>query len=100
MEWPTDRKYTMENRGQVLMKVYSEEYAAEYHNRLDGMVERRMRRAIHSIGSMWYTCWVDAGQPDLSNLYERELSDEEKEQMIELELQIKGADGIKGREHE
>ena len=99
-EWPTDLKYTMENRGQVLMKVYSEEYSREYHNRLDRMVERRMRAAIHSIGSIWYTCWVNAGQPDLSKLYDRDLSDEEKEEMIELELQIKGSDGIKGREHE
>lgn len=100
MEWPTDRKYTMENRGQVIMKVYSQEYSEEYHNRLDGMVERRMRAAIHAIGSIWYTCWVNAGQPNLSKLYDRELSEEEQEEMIELELEIKGSDGIKGRDHE
>jgi hypothetical protein len=99
-EWPSDRKYSMENRGQVLMKVYSQEYAEEYHNRMNGMVERRMRAAIHGIGSLWYTCWVNAGQPDLSKLYDKELSAEEQEEMIELELKVKGSDGIKGREHE
>jgi hypothetical protein len=99
-EWPTDRKYTMENRGAVLMKVYSQEYSEEYHRRLNGMVERRMRASIHAIGSLWYTCWVNAGQPDLSKLYDRELSAQEQEEMMELELQIKGSDGIKGREHE
>ena len=99
-EWPTDRKYTMENRGSVLMKVYSQEYSAEYHKRLDGMVERRMRAAIHGIGSIWYTCWVNAGQPNLETLFEKELSPEEQEEMIELELKVKGSDGIKGREHE
>lgn len=99
-EWPTDRKYTMENRGSVLMKVYSQEYSQEYHDRLDGMVERRMRAAIHGIGSIWYTCWVNAGQPDLETLFEKELSPEEQEEMIELELKVKGSDGIKGREHE
>lgn len=99
-EWPTDRKYTMENRGQALLKVYSQEYSAEYHRRLNGMVEKRMRAAIHAIGSLWYTAWVNAGQPDLSKLYDRQLSAEEQEEMMELELQIKGSDGIKGREHE
>jgi len=99
-EWPSDRKYSMENRGQVLMKVYSQEYAEEYHNRMNGMVERRMRAAIHGIGSLWYTCWVNAGQPDLSKLYDKELSPEEQEEMIELELKVKGSEGIKGREHE
>ncbi|MBI1286161.1 MAG: S1/P1 Nuclease [Flavobacteriales bacterium] len=99
-EWPSDRKYTMENRGQVLLKVYSQEYSEEYHNRLNGMVERRMRGAIYSIGCIWYTCWVNAGQPDLSKLYDEKLSPEEEEEMIELELKVKGSDGIKGRSHE
>ncbi len=99
-EWPSDQKYAMENRGQTLMKVYSQEYSKEYHDRMNGMVERRMRAAIHAIGSMWYTCWINAGQPDLSQMYDKELSAEEQEEMIELELQIKGADGIKGRQHD
>lgn len=99
-EWPSDRKYAMENRGSVLMKVYSQEYSEEYHNRLNGMVERRMRAAIHGVGSIWYTAWVNAGQPNLEGLYDKKLSPEEEEEMIELELKVKGSDGIKGREHE
>jgi hypothetical protein len=27
-----------------------------------------MRAAIHAVSSAWYTAWVDAGQPDLSDL--------------------------------
>ncbi len=99
-EWPTDQKYNMENRGQVLMKVYSQEYSAEYHSRMNGMVERRMRAAIHAIGSMWYTSWVNAGQPDLKSLYDKDLSKEEEKLMKELELEVNGSDGIKGRQHE
>lgn len=99
-EWPSDRKYAMENRGQVLMKVYSQEYAEEYHRRLNGMVERRMRATILGVGSIWYTCWVNAGQPDLETLFDKKISPEEEEEMIELELKVKGSDGIKGREHE
>ena len=59
-----------------------------------------MRAAIHSIGSLWYTAWLNAGQPDLKKLYDKEISPEEQEEMIELELKVKGSDGIKGREHE
>jgi hypothetical protein len=27
-----------------------------------------MKSAVISIGSFWYTAWIDAGQPDLSRL--------------------------------
>ena len=32
------------------------------------MVERRLRAAILMVSGVWYTAWVDAGQPDLSRL--------------------------------
>jgi hypothetical protein len=98
--WPTDLKYTIENRGQATMQVYSREYSAEYQKRLGGQIERRMRASVHAIGSLWYTAWVNAGQPDLRPLYDKGISPEEQEQMIELELQVKGSSGQKGREHE
>ncbi|MFT4680486.1 MAG: hypothetical protein ACI9FU_001578 [Granulosicoccus sp.] len=99
-EWPADQKYAMEHRGQTFMQVYSQEYSKEYHNRLGGQVERRMREAIHSVGSMWYTAWVNAGQPDLEPQFETELSPAFMEEMIESELEIKSSDGSKGRPHE
>lgn len=61
-----DKKYSYETRGLANVKVYSQEYSQAYSNMLDGQVERRMKRAVISIGSYWYTAWVDAGQPDLS----------------------------------
>lgn len=45
-----------------------EEFARAYQERMHGMVENRMRASILSIGSSWYTAWVDAGQPNLTNL--------------------------------
>lgn len=63
-----DKKYAYENRGRVMMKVYSEEYTKQYNDMLDGMVERRMRQAIIMVGSIWYSAWVKAGQPDLNKL--------------------------------
>lgn len=75
-----DKKYSFEHRGRVVMKVYSEDFSMEYERRLNGMQERRMRESILTAGSFWYTAWVNAGQPDLSDLKE-DLSEEMKEEM-------------------
>lgn len=67
-EMDPDKKYSFERRGNSTIKVYSYEFSQEYHRRMNGMVERRLRAAILAVGSIWYTAWVDAGQPDLSKL--------------------------------
>jgi hypothetical protein len=64
---PTE-KYAYEQRGSVLTKVYSRKFCDAYHKSLNGMVERRLRAAILMVSSVWYTAWVDAGQPVLSQL--------------------------------
>jgi hypothetical protein len=61
-----DQKYSFEARGNTTAKVYSEGYSKSYSDMLDGQVERRMRSAVVSVGSFWYTAWVDAGQPDMA----------------------------------
>jgi len=61
-----EKKYSYETRGQVNMKVYSQDFSRAYSNMLDGQIERRMKSAVITIGSFWYTAWIDAGQPDLS----------------------------------
>ena len=61
-------KYNYEQRGSTLTKVYSRKFCEAYHKSLNGMVERRLRAAILMVSSVWYTAWVDAGQPDLSEL--------------------------------
>lgn len=60
---PEELQYSIESRGSSQMKVISEDWAKEYARRLDGMVERRMLRAIQFTASLWYTCWRDAGSP-------------------------------------
>lgn len=67
------RKYAFETRAKQTVKVYSYRYSKMYHTMMHGMVERRMRSSILMVGSMWYTAWVDAGQPDLNfGEYQRE----------------------------
>ncbi len=80
--WPKDQKYSYENRGQVMMKVYSKEFSLEYQRMLGQMQERRMRGSILTTASFWYTAWVNAGQPDLSTL-NGEISEDMKKQMEE-----------------
>ena len=67
-EMPPDKKYSFEQRGNATISVYSYEFSQAYHERLNNMVERRLRSAIAMVGHIWYTAWVDAGQPDLSEL--------------------------------
>ena len=62
------QKYSFETRGKQTIKVYSPRYSKSYHNMLSGMVERRMRSSVRMVGNLWYTAWVDAGQPDLNKL--------------------------------
>jgi hypothetical protein len=84
-EFPSDKKYSYEQRGNVTISVYSYDFSQEYHKRMNGMVERRMRAAIIAVGSIWYTAWVDAGQPDLSALQNVQPSAELLEEMRQLE---------------
>ena len=82
---PTDLKYSFEKRGNSTVSVYSYEFSQEYHRRMNGMVERRLRAAIGAVGSIWYTAWVDAGQPDLSELQNTPPSAELLEEMKTLD---------------
>ena len=84
-QFPEDRKYTIETRGHQTVKVYSDEFTVAYNNMLNNMVERRLRSSIQDVASFWYTAWVNAGQPYLHDLTEKETdSDAEKRDSIFL----------------
>ncbi|MBE7509582.1 MAG: S1/P1 Nuclease [Bacteroidia bacterium] len=80
-KFPSDQKYSYEQRGANMMKVYAYDYSEQYHKMLDGMVERRMKEAIISVGSFWYTAWVNAGMPNLKGIEKVTISEEEKKEM-------------------
>jgi hypothetical protein len=73
-----NKKYELVLHGKKYVKDYSAAYAKAYQQMLKGMVERRMRSAILSVGSYWYSAWVDAGQPDLDKLIKQPLSNPQK----------------------
>ena len=77
-------KFSFEQRGRQTVKVYSPTFTQKYHDRLNGMVERQMRRSVKAVGDLWYTAWVEAGQPDLKLLInytptEQEIADRKAE---------------------
>jgi len=67
----SDLKYAYEWRNRQLIRQYSGVYSLSYDRRLNGMVERRLRQAIHVTASCWYTAWINAGQPNLTALNEK-----------------------------
>ena len=73
LEFEQDKQYAYEQRGTKTIKVKSADFSAAYHLKLDGMVERRLRLSITTIGNLWYSAWVDAGQPILEGMQESDV---------------------------
>jgi hypothetical protein len=94
-----DAKYAYDQRGNSTVKTYSRPFSAAYHLMLNGMVERRMRKSVITIGSFWYSAWIEAGQPDMRTPIDPEILKEIEEERKVWEA--KRAEGkIQGRVHE
>jgi hypothetical protein len=90
-KYAADKKYAFEERNGVLIKQYSLNYTIDYNNSLNNMVERRMRQSVYAVASFWYTAWVNAGQPDLKNLTNKNFTEEELKEFESLNKEwIKG----------
>jgi hypothetical protein len=97
--FPSDQKYSFEDRNGITIRQYSSAFSKKYNELLKGMVERRMRQSIYAVASFWYTAWVNAGQPDLKNLSNKEFTAEDLKEFESLNSSWKNS-SIKGREHE
>ena len=98
-QFPADQKYAFENRNGITTRVYSTSFTVAYNNKLQGMVERRMRQSIYAVASFWYTAWINAGQPDLKTLTNKEFTADELKEFEELNSNWKKGKVV-GREHE
>ncbi len=95
-----DHKFSYEERNNATIRTYSRPFVDEYHRALNGQVERQMRRAVKLVGAMWYTAWVDAGQPNLDTL-PGELTPAQQEQLNAEEALLKQKGAVRPRqEHE
>lgn len=94
------RKYSFEERNGKIVKQYSSAFTIAYHQKLDGMTERRMRQSIYAVASFWYTAWVNAGQPDLKPLVKNTFSDADFKEFEELNLKWKAGGKMLGKAEE
>lgn len=65
---PKDRQSETATGNRGPYQRNSKELIAAYHQALNGTVERQAIKAARLTAHFWYTCWVNAGQPDLNFL--------------------------------
>jgi hypothetical protein len=75
-----ERKFKRSERMGVTRKNFSGEFAKVYAEKLGETVNTRIMESVQCVADFWYTSWVDAGCPDLS-----ELNDNQK---VELKKQL------------
>lgn len=89
LNYPQDKMFVYDEKGTVIKKQFSSDYCTEFNKRTNNMVEHRMQRAVYAVASLWYTAWVNAGQPDLSRLENKEISKAHKKEIEETEIMWK-----------
>jgi hypothetical protein len=98
--YPEHIKYAFEDRKGKVVKQYSSAFTKDYNAKLDNMIEKRMRAATYAVACFWYTAWVDAGQPQLTNKILESVSESTKKHWEELnQVWMKGGLMI-GRQEE
>lgn len=67
-QYPEAERYAIDFRKGKLTRDYAYAYTKMYNELLGDMVMRRMRASMLGVASLWYTAWVNAGQPDLRDV--------------------------------
>ena len=95
-KYTENKMYETDENGKIVKSkynslVYSKEYTNELHEALNGMVEKQIRKAIVNTSNFWYTAWKNAGQPDLTDLDAKELTNRNSKKLKQdLKLWKKG----------
>jgi hypothetical protein len=87
-QFPEDQQMCPDTRSEKIVITQCRDFSEAYQNALNGMVERRMRGAIHAVSSAWFTAWVDAGQPDLTKMDVPLETEEEKKEAETLKKML------------
>jgi hypothetical protein len=94
--FPPDKIYKTNSNGKIIKNSYGEAihsyaYAKAYHDALHGQVENQLRYAIQEVADFWYTAWVNAGRPDLTDLDAASITKQNKKLLQkEYKLWLKG----------
>ena len=81
-----DKKYSYEDRGSKTTKVNSKDFTFAFNKMLGGQVERQMTASIKMVGDLWYSAWIDAGQPDLDALAGYDLTEDDIKELEEKDI--------------
>ena len=65
---PLNSHYQFVQKGSNVIKIESEQLIRNYERQLENMVLLRMKKSIQMVANTWYTAWIMAGEPDLTNL--------------------------------
>jgi hypothetical protein len=74
-------------KGKYGQQLFADDYTKQFHTALNGMVEKQMRASVEATANFWYTAWVNAGKPDLTDLDPADLT-KRNSKLLEEELQL------------
>lgn len=77
-------KYRYQMRNGKQSRSYTSGFAKAYAEQLKPTINQQLLHSASMIADFWYTAWVDAGKPDLSNLYQ---SSAEKQTKFAAEME-------------
>lgn len=71
-------KYRVQIRNGKEYKNYTSDFAKAYAASLKNTINDQIKNSANMVADFWYTSWVDAGSPDLSNLNSTSFMAEDK----------------------
>lgn len=64
LEFPEEQRMVYSKRKKQYTKRFHARYIEAYNQRLKGQVEDQYQRSIQAVADLWFSAWVDAGQPN------------------------------------
>ncbi|GAA5220599.1 hypothetical protein GCM10025777_12290 [Membranihabitans marinus] len=95
---PVSELYCYEERNYQTVRLPCADFARAYHEALDNMVAKQWRSAIHHVGSVWYSAWIDGGRVDVKWLNDQVI--EQDEGIWQKLKSLLESQSILGREHD
>jgi len=67
--FPDNSKYVEKVYHGKKTKMYSDEFAKQYSIALSSTINDQLNYCSDMVADFWYSAWIDAGKPNLKNLY-------------------------------
>ena len=80
-QFPDSIKYHIQKRNGRDVKSYSVEFAKAYAKALQPTVNEQLKHSADLIADFWFTSWMDAGKPDLTELPTQSFTKEDRKNL-------------------